>query len=170
VPQPLIAVRAAGLALVVLAAVAGTGCFSEDDGFNCNLALFTDGAELVVAVAPASASSAGSYRIEVSAEDEVLATTVAWSLDGSDCDFGCQIEGERIMLNIGSVGRSRVPMLVRFAAAPGGPSEIALTVSGAAGTGSALLRPSYRESEPNGEGCGVWTFAQESFALPLVAE
>jgi hypothetical protein len=170
VSPPRIAARAASLALVALAAVVGTGCFTEDDGFNCNAALFTDGAELAVMVAPASAPREGSYRIEVAAEDEALATTVAWSPDGSDCELGCQIEGERIMLNLGSVGPSWVPMLVRFAAAPGGPSEIALTIRGAAGTGSALLRPSYRESEPNGEGCGVWTFAQESFVLPLVAE
>jgi hypothetical protein len=174
VPLPGLAARARlGLAALVGASgLAGTGCFAEDDGLVCNAALYFDGASLVASVTPAAAADGGSYRIAVEAEGEVLATTATWSLAGVRCDGDseCLLDGDRIALTIGSVGPSEVRLQVRFAAAPGGPSEIALTVSGAAGTGSALVRPSYRESEPNGEGCGVWTFAQESFALPLVVE
>jgi hypothetical protein len=172
VPTPrLPAARATCLGLFALAGIGGSGCFVEDDaGLNCNAALFTDGAELVVSVVPVTAPAAGSYRVAVEAEGEVLATTVSWWPDGSSCADGCELVGERITLNLGYAGPSWVPALVRFAAAPGGPSEIAVTVSGDGGTGSALVRPTYRESEPNGEGCGIRTFAQESFALPLVAE
>jgi hypothetical protein len=163
--------RASCLAFAALAGASTAGCFVEEDGVLCTLKGAPDGARLTAIVSPESTAASGVYQVTIEAEGEQLSWSATYLPSAMTCDSPCSPEGDRIAFSFLWASATEVDVFVRFAAAaPGGPSEITMTVSGEAGTGSALVRPVYAESEQNGPGCGVTTDAHESFVVDLVAE
>jgi hypothetical protein len=144
---------------ILAVALPPTGALTSA-GCICTLVGYESGFRVDVGV-PQMLST---VRIEVAAEDDVLALDYEVANGSWTCPGECQVLGKQIEIASSFSGDGdHASVLVRLRNSDRGPSTASVRVSmGDAILAEQTFKPRYDTDEPNGRGCGKRTFARAS--------
>lgn len=159
------------IAVAIGAIAAGLTSVACMGPFACTLVAWFEGLSVEL-VGPGGNLPEGAYEVEVVADGEPLRLTVDWTPTMYSCrapEDDCLVE---VALDDGRELRLQFEfdrIVVWYEdddGLAGGPAEASVTMRrDGVVVGSDVFMPTYRESEPNGRGCGVATTATVELAI-----